>query len=118
MCKKRQHENRQPFSLKLRQIGVAELDGSGVTDRLPVYFECKGHPMLPCGLGLNGQYPAAWSSERQCGQRGIAFALPVKASLYRRALGVDQLRSFLASISAILVVVCHPTATFIVMGSL
>ena len=45
------------------------------------------------GLGLCGQDAPPWSSDRQSGQRGMDLARPVKASLYRRASGTDQLKS-------------------------
>ena len=38
------------------------------------------HTMMG-GLGLNWYAAAVWSSDKQCGQRGIDFAPPVNASL-------------------------------------
>ena len=50
-------------------------------------------------LGLCGQFGLVCTSLRQCGHQGIFLARPVNASLYRRVLGMDQLRSFFASVS-------------------
>ena len=50
-------------------------------------------------LGLRGQTESVWSSCRQNVHRGIALALPVKASLYKREFSADQLRSLRARAS-------------------
>ena len=50
-------------------------------------------------VGLDGQDKPVCMSLRQYWQRGMALALPVNASLYRRALHVDQFRSRLARAS-------------------
>ena len=40
----------------------------------------RSHP-TSTGLGLWGQFSPAWSSQRQCGQRGTTLARPMNASL-------------------------------------
>ena len=52
-----------------------------------------------CRFGLYEHAADVWSSHRQCWHRGISFARPVNASLYSRALGVNQFKSFRASMS-------------------
>ena len=49
--------------------------------------------------GIDGHDMLAWFSLRQCWQHGMAFARPVNASLYRRALHSYQFRSCLAKAS-------------------
>ena len=70
---------------------------TAVDDGRKVWLSCNQPTTI--GLGLNGQVAPVWSSPRQRGHRGMDLALPVNASLYRRALGTDQFRSFRASIS-------------------
>ena len=50
-------------------------------------------------FGSRGQSATRWSSWRQKLHLGMARALPVKASLYRRGLVTDQLTSFRARAS-------------------
>ena len=100
MCWYRHLENLHLFSLKLRQISV----------RPPVLayicwgscgWNCRGSGIHPStgGWGLCRQCAAALSSPKQWGHHGMAFALPVNASLYKRAFVIDQLRSLRASMS-------------------
>ena len=98
--------NLHRFSLKLRHTSCLPTPARAwpCENRGVVLAEVRkeresGTQLRTTGLGLSEHVAAVWSSPRQCGQRGMHLALPVNASLYRRAFGTDQFRSFRASMS-------------------